>query len=280
MAKVSTRFIKGRIKSVKNIQNLTRAMMLVASSKLVKAEHNIKNARPYAAKLLEIIQDIATRAEKDHPFLIERKQEKQLVIIISSERGLCGSFNTNVLKKGDDYLKDRKDEALVLTIGKKASVYFGKKIEIIRQYHIVEKEVMKLSEELADYITSGYLSGKFDKVSLIYNEFISVFRQKPQIFQLLPFIAKEKEKFTSDYIYEPAKEACLNKIFSLFFRFQIFRIFLESLAAEYAARMLAMGNATKNAENLIKELFLTYNQARQAGITKEITEITSASEAL
>lgn len=280
MAKVSTRFIKTRIKSIKNIQNLTRAMMLVASSKLVKAEQNIKKARPYAAKLLEIIQDIATRAEKNHSFLIERKQEKELVIIISSEGGLCGSFNTNVLEKGDDYLKDRKDETFVLTIGKKASIYFGKKVEIIRQYHIVEKEVMKLSEELADYITSGYLSGRFDKVSLIYNEFISIFCQKPQIFQLLPFIAKKKEKFTFDYIYEPAKEACLDKIFSLFFRFQIFRIFLESLAAEYAARMLAMGNATKNAENLIKELFLTYNQARQAGITKEITEITSASEAL
>lgn len=279
MAKVSIRFIKGKIRSVKNIQKLTRAMMLVASSKFIKAERNIKKIRPYAIGLQEIIQDIATR-EKDHPFLIKRKEAKELVIIISAERGLCGSFNTNVLKEGENFLKSSNLEVSLLTIGKKASLYFKKRAPIIRQYPMPEKEPMELSKELADYITGGYLKGEFDKVSLVYNEFISIFRQRPQILQLIPFISHKKGKFSSDYIYEPDKETCLNTIFPLFFRFQIFRVFLESLAGEYAARMLAMENATKNAEDIIKNLFLTYNQARQAGITKEITEITSASSAL
>ncbi len=288
MEKVSIKSIKGRIKSVKNIQKLTRAMMLVAAAKLSKAEANIKKARPYSQRLQEIINDIAGRAEKNHPFLATRKQEHELVVIISSERGLCGSFNTNILKEGDNYIKKSEvrslesgvGESLLLLVGKKASEHFRNETGIIGQYPMPEKEIERVSQDLADIITKGYLAGKFDKVSLVYNEFTSIFRQKPQIFQLIPFIPKEKQKFGSDYIYEPDSVTCLDTIFSLYFRFQIFRILLESLAAEYAARMLAMGNATKNAENLIKELLLTFNQVRQAGITKEITEIVSASEAL
>lgn len=279
MAKVSIRFIKGKIRSVKNIQKLTRAMMLVASSKLIKVEKNIKKIRPYAISLQEIINDIATR-EENHPFLIKKKQERELIIIISGERGLCGSFNTNVLKEGENLLKSSNLEVLLFTIGKKASLYFKKRAHIIRQYPMPEREPMKLAEELADYIKGGYLKGEFDKVSLVYNEFISIFRQRPQRFQLIPFVSHGREKFSSPYIYEPDRETCLNTIFSLFFKFQIFRAFLESQGGEYASRMIAMENATKNAGDLIKKLFLTYNQARQESITKEITEITSASSAL
>jgi len=280
MAGVSTRFIKGRIKSIKNIQKITRAMMLVACAKLAKAEANIKKAGPYAMRLQEIIQDIATRAERNHPFLMERKQKRELVIVVSSERGLCGSFNTNVLKEADNFLKNRNLEVFLLTVGKKGFEHFKKRARIIRQYRMPEKGALEVAGEIGDYITNGYLSFEWDKVSLIYNEFTSMFRQKPRIFQLIPFIPKERQKWTYDYIYEPDANTCFSSIFPLYFKFQIFRVLLSSYAAECAARMLAMDNATRNAENLIKELFLTFNQARQAKITKEITEITSASEAL
>lgn len=280
MAKRSIRFIKERIKSIKNIQKLTRAMMLIASCKLIKAERDLKKARPYALRAEEIINDIATRAEKKHPFLIERNPLKELIIIISSERGLCGSFNTNVLKEADNLLKQSRLEVSLLTIGKKASLYFRKTSKIIKEYPLPEKEPMKFAEELAEYIKESYILRNFDKISFLYNEFISIFYQKPKHLELLPFIPPLKKRSVTDYIYEPDYETCLNKIFSIYFRSQIKRIFLESLAAEYASRMLAMENATKNAENLIKELFLIYNQLRQATITKEITEITSTSEAL
>ncbi|MEW6007441.1 MAG: ATP synthase F1 subunit gamma [bacterium] len=280
--KVAVRFIKQRIKSVRNIQKITRAMMLVSCAKLSKVEHIIKQIRPYSNKISEIMADVSLRAEKKHPFLMEREIKNELLIILTSKRGLCGSFNANIIRASEEYIKNASSNILLLIIGKRGEIFFKKKpYRIMEIESLLEKETELVSGRIAKRIMNSYLSFEFDKVTLIYNEFISVFRQKPKIISLIPIIPKEPQSlFVSDYIYEPDYGACLDSIFSLYFRFQLLRIFFESLAAEHSARMVAMENATRNAEGLIKGLFLTFNQARQAGITKEITEIVSAGEAL
>ncbi|MEW6102974.1 MAG: ATP synthase F1 subunit gamma [bacterium] len=282
MASISTKFIKGRIKSIRNIQKITRAMMLVSCAKLSKVERIIKQIRPYSNRIFDIMEDIALKSEKKHPFLMEREIENELLIILTSKRGLCGSFNTNIIRAAEEYIKNASSNILLLIIGKRGEMFFkNKDYKIMEIESLLEKETELVSGRIAKRIMTGYLSFEFDKVTLIYNEFISVFRQVPKITSLIPIIPKEPQSlFVSDYIYEPDYGVCLDSIFSLYFRFQLLRIFFESLAAEHAARMIAMENATKNAENLIKELFLTFNQTRQAGITKEITEIVSAGEAI
>ncbi|HAW50156.1 TPA: ATP synthase F1 subunit gamma [bacterium] len=282
MAKVSVRHIKARIKTIKNIQKMTRSMMLVAAAKFAKAQIKTEHARPYAHRLKEIMQDIALRASKNHPYLIEREVKNELAVIITSNRGLCGSFNTNLILCAEKYINEVSSNINLLLVGKRGIFHFRKKgFPIISEYIFPEKDIEGVSYEIANKAEKGFLSCEFDRVVLIYNEFVSVFRQKSTVYKLIPVTPKEPEKrFISDYIYEPDPITCLEAIFSLYFKYEIYEVFLESIASENAARMLAMDNATKNAEGLAKELFFTFNQARQAGVTKEITEIVTTGEVL
>jgi len=269
------REIRRRINSVKSTQQITKAMKMVAAAKLRRAQDNIVKARPYAYKLGEVLADIADRVDRSkHPLLAEREPRNQAVIIVTADRGLCGSFNTNITKKAEE----------VLTLGSKGRNYFKK-----REYNITAEYInffnelnFSHAEDIGTKIISHYKEKKLDKVVLIYNEFKSAVQQNVITEELLPLkpTQTKTEKPVFDFIYEPDPDSVLEKIIPLHINIQIWRVLLESYAAEQGARMTAMENATDNAEELIDYLTLDYNRTRQSAITKEITEIVGGAEAL
>ena len=284
MAGQSVRDIKTRVGSIKNIQDITKTMMLVAAAKLSKAESAITRLRPYARRLNEMIADIKLRAEISHPLLSERKVKKEFVLVVASERGLCGGFNSKIIRKAEDYFAKENTERRLVLIGKKASSYFGKADKdypIVKEYHIPDKVSFDFAKIIGEELVKDYMNERFDRFVVVYNEFKSVFRQEQVTEQLLPIIPKPStSKFAADYIYEPSAMNILDSLLPAHFNYQIYRILLESAAAEHAARMTAMEQATTNAKERIKELILTFNRARQASITSEIAEIVTTTMAL
>ena len=282
MAGQSVRDIKTRVGSIKNIQDITKTMMLVAAAKLSKAESAITRLRPYARRLDEMMADIKLRAEIRHPLLSERKVKKEFVLVVTSERGLCGGFNSKIIRKAEGYFGKENIERRLVLIGKKGSIYFGKRdYRIIKEYKIPDKVSFDFAKTIGDELTRGYIEERFDRFVAVYNEFKSVFRQEQVAEQLLPIVPKTPDsKFVHDYIYEPSAMSILDSILPAHFNYQIYRILLESAAAEHAARMTAMEQATTNAKERIKELLLTFNRARQASITSEIAEIVTTTMAL
>lgn len=282
MAGQSVRDIKTRVGSIKNIQDITKTMMLVAAAKLSKAESRITRLRPYAKRLNEMMGDIKLRAEISHPLLSERKVKKEFVLVITSERGLCGGFNSKIIRKAEGYFGKENIERKLVLIGKKGSIYFGKRDrEIVKEYQIPDKVSFEFARTIGNEMVTGYIEERFDRFVAVYNEFKSVFRQEQVAEKLLPIIPKPlAAKFVHDYIYEPSAEDILDSLLPAHFNYQIYRILLESQAAEHAARMTAMEQATTNAKERIKELILTFNRARQASITSEIAEIVTTTMAL
>ncbi|MBU1598545.1 ATP synthase F1 subunit gamma [bacterium] len=282
MAGQSVRDIKTRVGSIKNIQDITKTMMLVAAAKLSKAESRITRLRPYAKRLNEMMGDIKLRAEISHPLLSERKVKKEFVLVITSERGLCGGFNSKIIRKAEGYFGKENIERKLVLIGKKGSIYFGKMDrEIVKEYQIPDKVSFEFARTIGNEMVTGYIEERFDRFVAVYNEFKSVFRQEQVAEKLLPIIPKPlAAKFVHDYIYEPSAEDILDSLLPAHFNYQIYRILLESQAAEHAARMTAMEQATTNAKERIKELILTFNRARQASITSEIAEIVTTTMAL
>ncbi len=284
------RDIKTRITGVKSTQKITKAMKMVATAKLRRAQNRIINARPYAKKIIEMISDLASDTDvANNPFLFSRDVKNICVVVVTSDRGLCGAFNANILKEAMRYineeLKAQNIEPMIYTVGRKSSEFFGK-----GNYNHIGKTTdifssleysagLKIGEELI----SGYLEGKFDKVVIIYNQFVSIIQQKIDVQQFLPIpvITKTNDKnHQPNYIFEPSQKQIFEHLIPKHLKAQLWRILLESNAAELGARMTAMDNATTNAQELIKSLNLTYNKERQAAITKEILEIVSGANAL
>jgi F-type H+-transporting ATPase subunit gamma len=285
------RDIKRRIKGVQNTQQITKAMKMVAAAKLRKAQVNIINARPYARKISTVLSHLVTADDMiNNPFIAPKEVNNVALVIVTADRGLCGAFNANINKETVNYIneesKNRNVKISVFCVGKKGLDFFAR-----RDYNLAGKSVgifnalkydyaLAISKQLIDM----YLSGIYDKVVIIYNEFKSIIQQKIATEQYLPVpISKdnsEERKTEPNYIYEPDQKSILNFLLTKNLKAQMWRILLESNAAELGARMTAMDNATTNAKELIRTLQLKYNKERQAAITKEILEIVSGANAL
>ena len=282
--------LKRRTRSVKNTQQITSAMKMVSAAKLRRAQDAILSARPFAKKMLEVLNSLATRAEADaHPLLRAREPKNVDVIIVSADKGLCGSFNANIMKKAERFLGGVDSDVVDLQlVGKKSRDYFKRRAFNIRH------EFVDIFRELT-YDTAGAVARpiierysdpesdeRVDAVYLIYNEFKNVLQQDVVVEQLLPIqkLEFEKPEEEIDYIYEPTAAEIYDAIIPRHVEYQVWHALLESAAAEHAARMTAMENASKNAKELIEQLTLTMNKARQATITREILEIVSGAEAI
>lgn len=290
----SLKDIRARIESTKNTQQITKAMKLVSAAKLRKAQNNITNMRPYALTLRKVIADIAITKKASHP-LMEQKSEvkKVLLVVLTSDRGLCGGFNSNINKFAENYYKEKApnyEKIEFLFIGRKGLDYFTKKgYKSIDSITRLDKDISyELGSSVAGRLMKQYLSGEFDEIRLIYNEFKSAISQEVVCETLLP-VSIEKTSFDEtgttagfsvDLIFEPAAEQIIEELLIKHFDLQVYRAMSESVAAEHGARMTAMENATNNAKEMINSYTLTYNKLRQEKITTELTEIVSGAEAL
>ena len=287
--------VKNRIVSVVSTQQITKAMKMVAAAKLRKAQDKITQMRPYALKLDAILKNLSSAqmsGDADNWYSQVREEKKILIVAISSDRGLCGSFNSSVFKGvlrliQEEYNEQfNKGNVTVLSIGKKAAEYFSKrKFNVANEYalifgHLSFQEV----STAADFIMNAFRSGKFDKVEIVYNEFKNVATQILRTEQFLPVVFEKSAKATPsnpvDYIYQPGQEEIITQLIPASLKVKLYKSILDSNAAEHGARMTAMDKATENAGDLLKELRLTYNRTRQAAITKEILEIVGGAEAL
>ena len=279
----SIKEVKNRIGSVKSTQQLTKAMKMVAAAKLKKAQDKVVQLRPYSKKLNEILSNLSSSVSND--LFLEKEINNILVIIISSDKGLCGSFNSNLIKQFTSYCDNINTKKVsVLPIGKKAYDFF-KKSEynlILDYWQSLNGFSYEKSSEVCDYIISSFLDSKYDKVAIIYNEFKNVAVQKSVADDFLPVIPEsdEKKESNKNYIFEPNKNKIVNNLIPQSLKTQFLKAVLESNASEQGSRMTAMSQATDNAGELLKELKLTYNRTRQAAITKEILEIVGGAEAL
>lgn len=282
------RDIKKRIKSVKNTQQITKAMKMVSAAKLRRAEESVKQARPYANKMLGVLSSLALRADSSaHPLLARREVKKIAVIVITSDRGLCGAFNSGIIKKADSFLRLNKMnyESIGLTVvGRKAADHYKRNGGQINKEHtnMLYGFGYHTAAGIAGDIISAYTNEEVDEVYLLYNEYKSALVQEATMERLLPITPLEGETEMSvvDYIYEPNKDSILEEILPKHVEIQVYRALLESIASEHGARMAAMDSATRNAKDMIGRLTLYYNRARQATITKELVEIVSGAEAL
>jgi F-type H+-transporting ATPase subunit gamma len=288
----SLRDIRNRIGSVKSTRQITKAMKMVSAAKLRRAQDAILKARPYAVLLEQTLSRVAARAAAEetvtHPLLQVRPQRTAEVVVITSDRGLAGGFNSNICRRVQRFLvenADRFQEIALSSIGKKGRDYFrARKITVRKDFTGVQANLMyETAEEIAAEYQAKYLAGEVDAVFLAYNEFKSAISQKPVVVQLLPIdTAPAAEASTSgiDFKYEPSREALLADLLPRHVAMQVWRALLESAASEHGARMSSMESATKNAEEMIAMLTLQYNRARQAYVTKELMEIVSGAEAL
>lgn len=287
------RDIKRRIVGVKNTQQITKAMKMVAAARLRRAQDNIINARPYSRKISEVLSHLMSIEKNvNNPFLAERKIESLAVVVVTSDRGLCGSFNMNVIRLTEELIQNdykelyKKGKVQLYCVGKKGNDYFTKRnYNVTGSYPgIFSRLKFEFASGIVKELSQKFLIGEIDKVLVVYNEFRSIIQQKTVIEQLLPIKPFEKNEISSlkvaEYIYEPNKIGIINFLLPKHLKAQMWRTLLESYAAELGARMTAMDMATENAKELIRSLQLTYNKERQASITREIIEIVSGANAL
>jgi F-type H+-transporting ATPase subunit gamma len=287
--------VRNRIKSVSSTQQITKAMKMVSAAKLKRATNAIVQLRPYANKLKELLANLSASLEDgSSPFLAEREPNKVLVIVVSSNRGLAGAFNANVIKTANNLIAEKYSEQLraghvsVVAIGKKSQEYYQR-----RKYNVIGNNNdlyldlnFENASKITDSIMKGFLDGDYDRVELIYNQFKNAAMQILTAEQLIPVpkpdVPKEKDlkNIQVDYILEPSQEAIVEQLIPKNIKIQLYKAVLDSNASEHGARMTAMDKATDNAGELLKALKLSYNQARQAAITTELTEIVSGAAAL
>jgi F-type H+-transporting ATPase subunit gamma len=286
--------IRNRIQSVKNTQQITRAMKMVSAAKLRRAQMNIQNLRPFAKHILSVIADIATTHRIQHPLLSTNTEPKKvLLVVLTSDRGLAGGFNNNINRFAYKFYQDNlpKYEKLdFLFIGRKASDFFRfRKVTGVDTILNLAREVsFTMAQNVADRLIEDFTSGGYDSVFLIYNEFKSAIAQEIVCEQLLPVDTSKSRllgedgavPFSKDLIFEPEPGEIIDNLLKKHFAVQVYRAMCESVAAEHGARMAAMESATKNAGDMIRTMTLTYNKLRQASITTELIEITSGAEAL
>ena len=276
--------IRNRIKSVKSIQKVTKAMKMVAASKMRRAQERTEEARPYAKRLAEVINHLLPDVDRNLLPLLDIREIKRVgYVVVSSDRGLAGSFNTNVLKTAQAEIETiGKKNVDVFCIGKKAKDHFKR-----RNYNIIESHVEFWNEQkfgnalaIGTGIITHFTQKYVDEIHVVYNEFVNVASQHVVSERLLPLVFESDKKPIIDRLYEPNKDDLVKSLIPRHLNIQMWKYLLESYASEQAARMLAMENATGNAEDMIKELTLEFNKARQAAITKEMLEIVSGAEAL
>lgn len=285
------RDIKRRIVGVTNTQQITKAMKMVAAARLRRAQENVINARPYSRKVYEVLNNLLV-AEKNYsnPFFEEREVKKAAVIVVTSDRGMCGSFNMNVIRKAEEFIKTELKEQLkngdveVFCLGKKGFEYFNKQEIKVNNTYVGVFTGLKFdyAVQLMNQVKSKFLLGDYDKVYAVYNEFKSVMQQKLTLEQILPIQNQtaEGKVENTEFIYEPGRVEIINTLIPRALNVKIWKILLESYAAELGARMTAMDMATENAKEIIRSLRVTYNKARQAAITTEISEIVTGANAL
>ncbi|MGB3399473.1 MAG: ATP synthase F1 subunit gamma [Candidatus Deferrimicrobiaceae bacterium] len=284
------RAIRKRIGSVKSTQQITKAMKMVSAAKLKRAQDAIVAARPYARQMREVVQAVARRAGQDaHPLLLSRETKKLGLLVITSDRGLCGGFNSNLLRAVNRFLeeKGKKGEEVVLSVvGRKARDFFRRRrIPLRKEYiNILGSLSYAHAEQVAGDLLEGYLAGEIDEVVIAFNEFRSAISQSVRMERLFPIAIEPAEgeapEAGIDYLYEPSQKEILATLLPKYVETQIFRMLLESVAGEHGARMTSMDSATNNAVDMISRLTLQMNRARQASITKELLEIIGGAEAL
>lgn len=287
------RDIKRKIDGVKKTQKITRAMNMVASAKLRATQDKMQGFRPYAHKFMELLQSVKARGDPGvHPLLLPRDEVNTVeIILVTSDRGLCGAFNTNLISKAERLMKERAangQKISLTTLGRKGRDYFRRRnVERRREERgILEKPNMSTASEIGKEVTGLFLAGACDEVHIISSHFISMAIQRPTIMQLVPIPLEEtKEEPTGaviplDYIYEPSVAAVVNNLLPIYINVQILNCLWETSVSEHAARMTAMDNATRNCGDMITNLTLVMNKARQAAITKELMDIVGGAEAL
>lgn len=280
--------IRTKISSIKSTQKITSAMEMVAASKMRKAQDRMEVGKPYAKRIRAVIGHIANaQAEYQHPFMQQREVKKAAIIVVSSDRGLCGGLNTNVFKaviKEMQAYKQAGIEVSLCTIGSKAAGFFGGLgANIIASTRdLGEKPALTDIVGAIKVVIDRFEQGLLDQVRLISNEYVNTMTQSPQVEQLLPLLPDEESKreFAWDYIYEPDAKSLLDGLLLRYLESQVYQAVIENAACEQAARMLAMKNATDNAGDIIDDLQMVYNRARQAAITQELSEIVAGAAAV
>ncbi len=284
--------VRNRIQSVKSTQQITKAMKMVSAAKLRRAQDAIIQMRPYAKKLQEMLSNIVSNAEGDvkMELAIERPVEKVLVIVITSDRGLCGGYNSNLIKTTKQVIREKyeavsqKGNAELLPLGKKGYEHFSKnKFKVVDHYWNIFSELsFENVAKAAKFAMDAFAKGDVDAVELVYSEFKNAATQKFTVEQFLPVKKAEKKKgeAKADFIFEPDKNVLIEELMPKILNTQLYKAILDAHASEHGARMTAMDKATENAEELLKTLKISYNRARQAAITTELTEIVSGAAAL
>lgn len=298
----NTRDIRRRIKSVKNTAQITKAMEMVAASKMRRAQQAVMAGRPYSELLNRVLVSLRDRVDKEfHPLLAEREVKKTLVILLTSDKGLCGALNTNVLR--DAALLDASS-TLFVAVGRKGASFLARAgRQMIADFTLPDNPTFLQTKSISKFCLEQFLSGVVDKVTILYPKFINTLVQRPINLELLPITkekaegaapspnmtsalgaapsdAKQETLEVGEYLFEPNAQQVLDAILPYSFHFEVFQKILDERASEQSARMVAMKAATDNAKNLVKDLTLEYNKARQASITTELLEITTAQMAL
>lgn len=287
--------IRKRIGSVKNTQKITKAMKMVAAAKLRRAQDRMQAARPYARKMGQVISGLTARVGADaHPLLqVPEERKKLLVVVVTSNRGLCGGFNTNLTRAVDRFIHERQtfgEEVELVTVGRKGSVYYQrtKRAPIHKDFpDIIGQVDFRKAKALAEYLMARFLGGEYQAVYLAFNQFVSAIAYNSLVQPVLPLTMDAVEAATpeevaasGDYIFEPDVKTLLGRMLPSHVEVQVMQALFDSEASEHSARMTAMDSATNNASDMINRLTLQYNRARQAYITKEIVEIVSGAESL
>ena len=281
--------MRRRIKSIKNTQQITNAMKAVSAAKMRRAQEQVLAARPYARRLREVLGRVAAAAgDVKHPLLEVREPRKVAYVLITADRGLCGGFNANLIRTTMQALREAADAQVSLVcVGRKGRDFFRRRGYNIVQSYVRLGETIRVAQarEIAGFVMEKYAAGEFDEVYLVFSEFVNVLVQRPKIVKLLPVETPEesengKKPGRVEYIFEPSAEDVLARLLPMYVENMVFHALLESKASEHSARMTAMDNATKNAEELIAKLTLSMNKARQTAITKEILEVVSGAAAL
>jgi F-type H+-transporting ATPase subunit gamma len=280
--------LRRRIVSIKSTQQITRAMKMVAAARLRRAQERIIEARPYADKMREVLQSLSLRTEPEaHPLLVRREMKRVELLAITSDRGLCGSFNQNVMRSVERFIRENQssyEEISLTLVGRKGLDYFRRRqVPIVRDYVGQFRDIdYEVAATVGKDMVEDYTSEAVDGVFLVYNEFRSPLVQRVVMRDLLPIepLEVEPDYYPVEYIYEPSAEAILSELLPRYVEAQLYRALLESTAGEHGARMTAMDAATENAEEMIEKLTLMYNKARQSAITTEMLEIVGGAEAL
>jgi F-type H+-transporting ATPase subunit gamma len=289
----SLKAIRTRITSVKNTRKITRAMKLVSTAKLRRAQDALIQARPYTAAIAKVVAELSAVAGTDsHKLFEERPLQKAALVVVTSDRGQAGAFNANVTKAVERYAANELSGATEVSLrilGRKGNQYFSRRRATITSFDpgATSANALETARETANRVIDDFITGKVDRVFLVYNEFRNAASQVTQVKQILPvkpetvaLATKEANTSEVEFIYEPNKQVLLERLVPLYVQIQLYRANLESIASFFAAQMTAMENATKNAGDMIASLTLSYNRARQAAITKELAEIVGGAEAL